>query len=102
MVVTLMTVNAQTALKKVYDESIDPMEQIDKALAVAKSDGKFVMCQVGGNPARFGFPVFVVLDANGKVLHTQDSSFLEEDKGYSEKKVLRFFKNWTPAAVKKH
>ena len=34
MVVTLMTVNAQTALKKVYDESIDPMEQIDKALAV--------------------------------------------------------------------
>ena len=46
--------------------------------------------------------VFVVLDANGKVLHTQDSSFLEEDKGYSEKKVLRFFKNWTPAAVKKH
>ena len=48
MVVTLMTVNAQTALKKVYDESIDPMEQIDKALAVAKSDGKFVVCQVGG------------------------------------------------------
>ena len=40
MVVTLMTVNAQTALKKVYDESIDPMEQIDKALAVAKADGK--------------------------------------------------------------
>ena len=51
------------------------------------------------NPARFGFPVFVVLDANGKVLHTQDSSFLEEEKSYSEKKVLRFFNNWTPAAV---
>ena len=49
MVVTLMTVNAQTALKKVYDESLDPMEQIDKALAVAKADGKFVVCQVGGN-----------------------------------------------------
>ena len=51
------------------------------------------------NPARFGFPVFVVLDANGKVLHTQDSSFLEEEKSYSEKKVLRFFNNWTPSAV---
>ena len=49
MVVTLMTVNAQTALKKVYDESINPMEQIDKALAVAKAEGKFVVCQVGGN-----------------------------------------------------
>lgn len=52
-----------------------------------------------GNPARFGFPVFVVLDSEGNVLHIQDSSFLEEGKGYSEKKVLRFFKNWTPKAV---
>ena len=52
-----------------------------------------------GNPARFGFPVFVVLDTNGKVLHIQDSSFLEEGKGYSEKRVLRFFNNWTPKAV---
>lgn len=53
-----------------------------------------------GNPARFGYPVFVVLDARGKVLHTQDSSFLEEGKGYDKEKVLRFFKNWTPGAVK--
>ena len=52
-----------------------------------------------GNPARFGFPVFVVLDSKGNVLHIQDSSFLEEGKEYSEKKVLRFFKNWTPKAV---
>lgn len=155
---TVAVANAQEVLKKVYNENINPMEQIDNALVKAKADGKYVVCQVGGNwcpwclrfadfaetneavskmigenfvlihvnynprkaggeeaaqkaaklmerldnPARFGFPVFVVLDANGKVLHTQDSSFLEEDKGYSEKKVLRFFKNWTPAAVKKH
>ena len=57
------------------------------------------MMQRLGNPARFGFPVFVVLDINGSVLHIQDSSFLEEDNSYSEKKVLRFFKNWTPTAV---
>ena len=155
MVTTVMTITAQTALKKVYNENIDPMEQIDKALVNAKAKGKYVVCQVGGNwcpwclrfadfaeknqavnkvindnfvyihvnynprkaggeeaakkaaklmqrldnPARFGFPVFVVLDANGKVLHTQDSSFLEEEKSYSEKKVLRFFNNWTPSAV---
>lgn len=155
MLMTVMTITAQTALKKVYNENIDPMEQIDKALVKAKANGKYVVCQVGGNwcpwclrfadfaeknqavnkvindnfvyihvnynprkaggeeatkkaaklmqrldnPARFGFPVFVVLDANGKVLHTQDSSFLEEEKSYSEKKVLRFFNNWTPAAV---
>lgn len=155
MVTTVMTITAQTALKKVYNENIDPMEQIDEALVNAKAEGKYVVCQVGGNwcpwclrfadfaeknqavnkvindnfvyihvnynprkaggeeaakkaaklmqrldnPARFGFPVFVVLDANGKVLHTQDSSFLEEEKSYSEKKVLRFFNNWTPSAV---
>lgn len=52
-----------------------------------------------GSPARFGFPVFVVLDADGKVIHTQDSSFLEEGQGYNKEKVLRFFKAWTPAAV---
>ncbi len=153
-VITMM-VSAQTQLKKVYDETINPMEQIDKALATVKSDSgqKFVICQVGGNwcpwclkfadfiskdsdimkvvndnfvylhvnynprkdnsataealmkrldnPKRFGFPVFVVLDGEGKVLHTQDSSFLEEGKGYNKDKVLRFLKNWTPKAVGK-
>ena len=176
--------DAQGALKRVYDETINPMTQIDEALAKASAGGKYVVCQVGGNwcpwclrfadfaakdtavskaiadnfvfihvnydprkasaakaqgntannnsasassntanataattttggadktaammkrlgnPARFGFPVFVVLDERGNVLHTQDSSFLEEGNGYSEKKVLRFLKNWTPKAVK--
>ena len=41
--------NAQTGLKKVYDEDINPMEQIDQALVKAKAEGKFVICQVGGN-----------------------------------------------------
>jgi thioredoxin-related protein len=150
-----VTVNAQTGLKKVYNESINPLEQIDQAVVKAKSEGKFVICQVGGNwcpwclrfadfitndaaiskvidenfeyihvnynprksggeaqqqqaaslmkrlnnCGRFGFPVFVVLDNDGKVLHIQDSSFLEEGQGYNQKKVLRFFKNWTPKAV---
>ena len=53
-----------------------------------------------GNPGRFGYPVFVVLDEKGKVIHTQDSSFLEEGQGYNKAKVVRFFKNWTPSAVK--
>ena len=52
-----------------------------------------------GNPARFGFPVFVVLNGEGKVMHIQDSSYLEEGRGYNKDKVLRFFKNWTPAEV---
>lgn len=156
MTMSVMMANAQGVLKRVYNESIDPMTQIDEALTKAKADGKFVVCQVGGNwcpwclkfadfvekdsavnkvvndnfeyihvnynrrasagaeaqqkavqlmlrlnnPGRFGFPVFVVLDEKGNVLHIQDSSFLEEGKGYSEEKVLRFFKNWTPKAIK--
>ena len=151
-----LTLNAQTALKKVYNEDINPIEQIDQALVKARSEGKFVICQVGGNwcpwclrfadfitsdtaisnvidesfvyihvnynprksegeekmqlakqmlnrlnnPARFGFPVFVVLDEKGRVIHIQDSSFLEEGQSYNQEKVLRFFKNWTPKAVK--
>ena len=149
-----MTAGAQEqeALKKVYNEEINPLEQIDQALVQALAEGKFVICQVGGNwcpwclrfadfitndstinslieqnfvyihvnyhprkatewsaammkrlnnPERFGFPVFVVLDEEGNVLHIQDSSLLEEGKGYNQEKVLRFFKNWTPGAVKK-
>ena len=148
---------AQTAVKKVYNEDINPIEQIDQAVAKAKSEGKFVICQVGGNwcpwclrfadfitndttiskviednfeyihvnynprksggeekekqaaalmkrldnCGRFGFPVFVVLDDTGKVIHIQDSSFLEEGQSYNQEKVLRFFKNWTPQAVNK-
>ena len=142
--------------KKVYDETINPIGQIDLAVAKAKSEGKFIICQVGGNwcpwclrfadfiandttiskvisenfeyihvnynprrsgsetqqqqaaalmkrldnCGRFGFPVFVVLDEDGKVIHIQDSSFLEEGQGYNQEKVLRFFRNWTPKAVK--
>lgn len=53
-----------------------------------------------GNPGRFGFPVMVVLDGDGNVIHIQDSSFLEEGQTYSQKKVIRFFKCWTPKALK--
>ena len=52
-----------------------------------------------GSPQRFGFPVFVVLDAQGKVLHIQDSSFLESGKSYDREKVLRFLRCWTPQAL---
>ena len=151
-----LTADAQTALTKVYNEDINPIEQIEQAITKAKSDGKFVICQVGGNwcpwclrfadfitndttiskiiddnfvyahvnynprrsggeektrqaealmkrlnnCGRFGYPVFVVLDDEGNVIHIQDSSFLEEGQGYSQEKVLRFFKNWTPRSVK--
>ena len=146
-----VTADAQSNLKKVYDETADQMVQISKAVQTAGKDGRFVICQVGGNwcrwclmfaefitadqeikalidknfeyihvnynprkpkdetalkmlerlgnPERFGFPVLVVLDSKGNVIHTQDSSFLEEGNGYNKDKVMRFFSNWTPEAV---
>lgn len=53
-----------------------------------------------GNPVRFGFPVLVVIDGDGNILHTQDSSFLESGEGYDKEKVKRFFETWTPDAVR--
>lgn len=52
-----------------------------------------------GNPGRFGYPVFVILDRSGQVLHIQNSAYLEEGKGYSEKKVVDCFSNWTEKAI---
>jgi thioredoxin-related protein len=51
-------------------------------------------------PQRFGFPVFVILDKNGKRLHTQNSSYLEEGEGYSKKKIIDFLKAWTTDALR--
>lgn len=52
-----------------------------------------------GNPTRFGFPVFIILDGKGKVIHIQDSGLLEEGSGYSKQKVIGFFRNWTSSAI---
>lgn len=49
------------------------------------------------NPgAKYGYPVFIVLDKNGKQIHTQDSAVLEEGKGYGFEKVKTFFNEWKP------
>jgi len=52
-----------------------------------------------GFPQRFGFPVLVILNDKGERIHTQNSAFLEEDGGYSIKKVAGFLKNWSPDAL---
>lgn len=135
------------AQRKIYDEHLNAMVQIDNAVEKAAKEGKYVLCQVGGNwcpwcirfaeyadtnatvrniikenfvyihinwskgntnpdamkrlgnPARFGFPVFVILNKEGQPIHIQNSAYLEEGKGYSEKKVSEFLLNWTEKAV---
>ena len=148
---TAVNAQEQTAPKKVYNEEINPLELIDQAIAQAQTEGKYVICQVGGNwcpwclrfadfitndstinavieqnfvfihvnyhprkagevgkalmkrlnnAGRFGFPVLVVLDEQGNIIHIQDSGYLEADKSYNAKKVLTFFQQWTPKAVR--
>jgi len=54
-------------------------------------------------PNRLGYPVFVILDKNGKRLNTQDSDSFEHPdpkvKGYDTTKVARFLTMWTPKAL---
>ena len=44
-----LSLHAQTGVRKVYDETLNPLHQIDQAVAKADSVGKRVICQVGGN-----------------------------------------------------
>lgn len=50
-------------------------------------------------PQRFGFPVFLILDGNGQLMHTQNSWYLEDGKkSYDRDKVIAFFTDWSPKA----
>ncbi|MCT4602056.1 MAG: thioredoxin family protein, partial [Marinifilum sp.] len=52
-----------------------------------------------GFPQRFGFPVMVVLNANGERIHTQNTGNLEKDKAYDFDRVKSFLYNWRPDAL---
>lgn len=50
-----------------------------------------------GNPGeQYGYPVLLVLDKNGTLIHTQETGQLEKDKGYDIEKVHDFFQKWIP------
>ena len=55
-----------------------------------------IFAQYGNPGEKFGYPVFIVLDKDGKMIHVQQSDVLEEGKGYSLEKVKEFFSSWTP------
>jgi thiol:disulfide interchange protein len=43
-----------------------------------------------------GYPHLFVLDRNGKLLHSQDTSALEEGKSYNLERFLAFLRQWAP------
>ncbi len=77
-------------LTKNYEVVLLNMSQENKNEVILK---KF------NNPGRFGYPVFLVLDENGKLIHTQNSAYLEEGNGHSVKKITEFLKNWNYGAL---
>jgi thioredoxin-related protein len=50
-------------------------------------------------PQRFGFPVLVVLNKEGRRIHTQATDLLEEGKGYNSQKVITFLNRWSVKAL---
>jgi len=51
-------------------------------------------------PQRFGFPVFLILNEKGDLLHTQSSWYLEDGKkSYDKEKVTAFFNDWSRKAL---
>ncbi|MEG0925270.1 MULTISPECIES: thioredoxin family protein [Chryseobacterium] len=55
-----------------------------------------VFAQYDNPGEKYGYPVFIVLDQNGKMIKVQQSDVLEEGKGYSVEKVKEFFNTWKP------
>jgi thioredoxin-related protein len=131
-----------------YKPEEDAAQKIGEAVKQAKTEGKHVLIQVGGNwciwcarfndfvttdktidsliktsyvvyhlnyseentnakllakykyPQRMGYPVFLVLDGKGNLLHTQNSGYLEDgQKSYNRSNVLSFLNEWAPAAL---
>lgn len=97
----VLTMDAQNGLKKVYNEDSTPIEQIDQAVLKAKSEEKFVICQVGGNwcPWCLRFADFITNDTT--ISNVIDESFVYIHVNYNPRKSQgEDFKNWTPQAVK--
>lgn len=148
LVAAFLTTFATAQTKLLYSPAEDAEKEIAYALMVAKSQGKHVLIQAGGNwcswciefnrfsladsgvsdilkknyvvyhlnwskenenkkvfakygfPQRFGFPVFIVLNAKGERIHTQNSEYLEDGKkSYDVQKVKAFLEMWTAKAV---
>jgi len=47
-------------------------------------------------PAIKGYPHLFVLDADGKLIHSQDTEVLEAGKDYDKAKFVAFLKQWAP------
>ena len=87
-------INEEPEVKKLIDENY-----VFTLLNFSPENKNTELLNQYGNPGRFGYPVFLILDGKGNLIHIQDSGLLEEGKGYNKSKVTGFLRNWSPAAV---
>lgn len=79
-------------LKKLVDENY-----LYYHLNYSKENKNEVLFAKYGEPGKkFGYPVFIVLDSNGKQIHTQSSAEFEDKatRGYSMEQITKFFNKW--------
>lgn len=84
------------------DKQIDSLLKADFViyhLNYSQENKNYATFKKYGFPQRFGFPVFLILNGNGKLLHTENSAYLEKGKSYDEGKVFEFLRNWRPLAT---
>jgi thioredoxin-related protein len=72
-------------------------------------DEKYVMVKINFSPENknqaviskygkvTGYPHIFILDSNGKLLYSEDTSKLEQGRGYNLTAVAGFLKDWAPA-----
>ena len=87
-------VDATPALKELLDKNYETV-----LLNWSPENKNEAILKKFNYPGRFGFPVFLILDGDGKLIHTQNSAYLEEGSGHSVKKITEFLKNWNYAAL---
>jgi thioredoxin-related protein len=87
-------INDEPEVKKMIDDNY-----VFVLLNYSKENKNIELLKKYQNPGRMGYPVFLILDGKGNLIHTQDSGLLEEGKGYNKVKVMTFLRNWTVAAL---
>lgn len=100
LLLAVMTVSlavGQQKAKKFYDETLDPIAQIDEAVAKAKAEGKYVICQFGGNwcpwCVKFGYfieeceEIKEVVDKNFVYIHVNYTSKKDEKSQIANKRL---------------
>ncbi len=84
------------------DKSLDSLVRSNYVvyhLNYSKENKNLEMLRKYNFPQRFGFPVFLVLNDKGELIHTQSSWYLEAEKTYDKEKVRSFFTDWGRKAL---